>query len=568
MAQTLVTEKVGPSRALRFGRAAAVADAALLLLAALLALLAVNAQNPPAAVSAEAPPSEFSSGRALRHLRVISAAPHPLGSDAHAQVRRYIMDELGALGLEAEVQSNTVVNNVVARLKGTGGGEAVLLVAHYDTVAPSPGAGDDGAAVSALLETARALKSSPPLANDLIFLFTDGEEVGRLGVKAFAINHPWMRAVRLALNFDARGSRGPVLMFETGAGNGRLVRQFAAAAPAPVANSLMYDIYKLLPHDTDFTVFKEEGLDGLNFANIDGEAMYHTSQDSLANLDERTLQHEGSYALALARHFGGANLEGAVGGDDAVYFNPFGARLVVYSTRLVLPLAALAVLLSAGLLFYGARRRLLSAAGVAAGAAAHLAGMLGVAVALSVVWQVLAALRLGGVWSERGIPFHVGLFVVGFAALAFALSASVFLLTRERVGSADLMAGGVCLWLLLLVASSIFLPGGSYVFMWPLVAGLVSFGFMLRGGGERPALTPGRLAQAAAALSCVALIAPLVHLLSVALTLAYVGPVMMFVPLLGALLTPQLDGTLASGRWTLPCAAAAAGVACLAAAHF
>jgi hypothetical protein len=35
----------------------------------------------------------------------------------------------------------------------------------------------------------------------------------------------------------------------------RIVKEFAAAKPLSVSNSLMYSIYKMLPNDTDLTVF-------------------------------------------------------------------------------------------------------------------------------------------------------------------------------------------------------------------------------------------------------------------------------------------------------------------------
>jgi len=102
-----------------------------------------------------------------------------------------------------------------------------MLVAHYDTVSRSPGAADDGAAVAALLETLRALNAGPPLRNDLIVLITDGEEPGMLGARAFVAEHPWLRDVGVVCNFEARGTRGPSIMFETSSDNGRLIREFA-----------------------------------------------------------------------------------------------------------------------------------------------------------------------------------------------------------------------------------------------------------------------------------------------------------------------------------------------------
>ena len=132
-------------------------------------------------------------------------------------MRDYLMGELIRLGVTPESQIATgvmpkfssagSVENIVARLKGSSGGsDAVVLVAHYDSVAAGPGAGDDGSGVVALLETLRALKAGPVLKNDVIFLLTDGEEDGLLGAAAFVAEHPWFRDVRIAINFDSRGT--------------------------------------------------------------------------------------------------------------------------------------------------------------------------------------------------------------------------------------------------------------------------------------------------------------------------------------------------------------------------
>ena len=311
------------------------------------AILGLYQLIPPDAVPANAPVTEFSSGRAMKHLQAIAQKPHPIGSPEHTEVREYLRAELAAMGLNAEVQKTTAVlhrgrnrgsmlpsagtvHNVVARLYGTDHSKAILLAAHYDSVPTGPGASDDGAAVAAMLETLRALKATSPLKNDVIFLFTDGEEAGLLGATAFVAEHPWMKEVGLVLNFEARGNSGPSLMFETSTGNGWLMEEFAKAAPYPVATSLSYEIYKLLPNDTDFTIFKDAGLGGLNFSYIDGYAYYHSTIDSVETIDERSLQHHGSYMLALTRHFANLNLENPKG-YDVVYFNMPGAGLLTYS---------------------------------------------------------------------------------------------------------------------------------------------------------------------------------------------------------------------------------------------
>src|SRR5438270_2873989 len=216
-----------------------VAIATVVLLASL-AFLSIFQQRPPGAAPVSAPAAEFSSGRAMKHLENIARKPHPIGSLAEQEVREYIQKELSAQGLSPVVQEATVVQprgrgfvvagtvkNIVARLSGTQSHKAVMLVGHYDSTPTSLGASDDGSAVVVLLETLRALKSSSPLKNDVIFLFTDGEEVGLLGAKAFVDQNPWVRDVGLVLNFEARGNAGPAIMFETSSGNGGLIREFA-----------------------------------------------------------------------------------------------------------------------------------------------------------------------------------------------------------------------------------------------------------------------------------------------------------------------------------------------------
>src|SRR6185295_18197336 len=333
---------------------------------------------PPTVAGADAPAADFSAARAMKHLVVIAQHPHPIGSSEHAKVRDYIMGELNALGLSPEIQKTSVVNtnfgapfqaghveNVVARLKGMESGKAIMMVSHYDSTATSFGASDNGTAVATLLETARALKSSTPLKHDLIFLFTDGEEAGLLGAKAFVDEHPWANDVSLVLNFDARGNSGSAIMFETSNQDGALIRGFARSAPYPVTTSLSSEIYKRLPNDTDFTVFRRAGIAGLNFAYLNGLTHYHSRLDNLSNMDERSLQHQGSYALALAHQFGDGKEEIKKEGN-AVYFNIFRTTFY-YSQRWVLPLVIVVTVLFVAVAALGLKKKQLTLKGTLLG---------------------------------------------------------------------------------------------------------------------------------------------------------------------------------------------------------
>lgn len=540
------------------------------LLVAATAFLSVYLLLPPKPEPADTPPADFSAARALKHIQAIATRPHPLGSAESAAVREYISGELRALGLDPQVQTAAavdadhgppynagIIHNVVARLKGSGGGgRAVMLAAHYDSVSTGPGASDDGVGVATLLETARALKAGPPPRNDVIFLFTEGEEVGLLGAHAFVGHHPWAKDVGVALNFEARGNEGSVLMFETSAGNSWMIDELAAA-PRPVANSLTYEIYKRMPNDTDFTVFKHGGMSGMNFAHIGGLTHYHTATDDVRSVSERSLQHHGSYALALARRFASLGAEERTR-TDAVYFNLFGPVFVHYGTGLVLPLAALVVLCFVGVLVLGFRRGNLTVKGVAFGALALVAACVAAALTASLVWRVARPLLAGFDSTPWGDPYDGGCYVAGLLLLTLAVFAVLYNWFRRLSSVENLTAGALLCWVLLAVAVSVAAPGASYLFVWPLLSALVGAAFFFATRGRESASKWAVLALTA--LPAVALFSPLLIQIFEALTLQAAGVVAVLLALLCGLLVPHFRLLAGARPWAFPLAA---GLACL-----
>jgi hypothetical protein len=527
------------------------------------ALLGLGALKPPAARPAhEAPPAEFSAGRAMEHLRVIAGKPHPSGSAEAAEVRGYLLNQLGALGLLAEVQQTKVVSNIVARLAGSGGGKTVLLVGHYDTVPHSPGAGDDGLAIAAMLETLRALKAGPPPRGDVIALFTDGEESGLLGARAFVYDHPWSKEVGLVMNFDARGDRGPVLMFETSERNEQLIEELAEAGPSPFASSMMRAAYKLLPNDTDFTVFRNAGYAGLNFAPINGFVFYHTPADSLENVSDRTLQQMGSSMLALAYHFGNSGVPRA-GEGDAVYFNVPGAALVRYGEGRVMPLTAAVAVLFAAVVGWGWRKKALSPRGIATGFLNLLLSLVAVAVVAAIGSWVVYTLHGGAEVIAPGDTLPSDLYALGLVAFAVGAASAVYA-GFGGVRAEELLAGGLAWWLILLVLTSLFLPGGSYLFAWPLLPALAALAARTGPWKFWKRSVGGAAVLLACAVPGVILFAPLIYLLLAALTLKAAPLVLLPVALLLGLILPHLYAATAAQRWLLPCASSVLGVLLLA----
>ena len=477
-----------------------------------LIFISVASLVPPDPVPSNASPTEFSSARAMKHVIAISQSPHPTGSPAQTEVRNYILSQLAALGLKPEVQEASSISNVVARLKGTQNGKAVLLDAHYDTVAEAPGASDDGAAVAMMMETIRALKSRAPLNNDVIFLFSDGEEMGKVGASAFVYQHPWAKDVALVLNFEARGVKGPSILFETSNKNGWLIREFAKAAPHPVANSFAYDVYKFLPNDTDLTVFKEAGFAGLNFAFVDGSQYYHTPNDNLANLDERSLQHHGSYALALTQHF--ANLDLAnVRAGDAIYFNLFRSTMIVYPATLAIPFAVLAMVFFLTYLVLGVSNKRLAMKGVASGFRALLLSI-GISCLLVTLIRWIGDLLPPSLSTSSHDRLLLGVSVIGIVVV----TSIVYLRSGKTASAIEATIGGSCGWLIMTVLTSLFLKGSSYLFVWPLIFNTLALAAVFR----HPAPTRGlplRLGVIGiCAVPTVVLISSFVYLTFLALT--------------------------------------------------
>jgi len=161
------------------------------------------------------------------------------------------------------------------------------------------------------------------------------------------------------------------VLVETSDGNGRLIDEFARAAPHPIATSLAVDVYKMLPNDGDFTILRAAGKQGLYFAFFKGLRFYHSDHDTVENLDERTVQHFGSYCLALARHFGNLKLD-ELQAPDAVFFNLIGTILVTYPLSWVRPLTGGIVILFLLVFALGVKRRRLTLAGMGGGLAAFI----------------------------------------------------------------------------------------------------------------------------------------------------------------------------------------------------
>ncbi|MBC3192665.1 M28 family peptidase [Pseudonocardia sp. C8] len=456
----------------RRGRAAGLAG---LVALALVVGAAWTVQRPPAPVPASAPATEFSAERALTHLRAIAGtAPTPIGSAGGDAVRDHLVAELTALGLDVDVDVGVGVHprrtgidvgrveNVVATLPGRSPTGRVVLAAHYDTTAGSPGASDDKSAVAAILETVRAVTRGAPLRNDVVVLLTDGEEPGMLGASAFTARHPYGAQGGVVLNAEAVGNRGPSVLFETGPGNAALLDEYARSAPSPVADSGTAALYAMTDSlDTDFTVLREAGFTGLNLALLDGNAAYHHPLDTVDRLDPRSLQHQGATMLGLARGFGQRDLAAFGPGPDALYVTVFG-QVVRYPAAWALPLAGAALVAVAGFAVLARRRGLVTVPGAAAGTVAALVVLVAAPAAAIGLWELLVALRPGYGALFMGDPYRPAPYRWALGTLTAAVVLGCHLLVRRRTGPAAPVLGALIWTAVLGVACAVLAPGLAF----------------------------------------------------------------------------------------------------------
>lgn len=471
-------------------------------------VLAVSGRRLPEAADLDAPPGSFSAARALRVLGDIARVPHPVGSGEHECVRERLVAEL-ATGLGFyEQQAGRVdgvpLTNLLVRIPGRETTGSVLCLAHYDSVPTGPGAGDDGAGVVTWLEALRALgaRGWEPR-NDVLVLFTDGEELGLKGAKLFAATEPAVRDVRVVLNLEAIGNGGPALLFELGPRNGARVREFARAVAAPTGSSLGDAVYRRMPNDTDLSVFLRRGIGGFNLALTCGSPAYHAPHDTPANLDARSLQHMGECALALLERVSELDLEHGLDAGDATFFDLLGRRLVVYPRELDALPGAVAVAL---LLLAGRRARLgwLETPGLLAAHGGVLLAPVLLAVSFAVMdWLgALVTPRLAWVAgnTSSGALLFAGL-VLAVAGLEAARAEEPEEATTRRA------LGALVAWSLAALLALLYLPGAAFVLTWPLV--LAALGLLAWQRGS--SLAPAVLVLGLAATLLVAL--PILHLL-------------------------------------------------------
>lgn len=466
-----------------------------LLLIVLIVFWSFADQKPAADHMDSMDPADFSLENVVEHLKVIAKDVHHVGTEAHREVQAYLIEELKALGLSPQIHrqrvfrlssrfgSGTVVENIIARIEGTREGKSLMLLSHYDSAMPhSFGASDDGSGIATILEGLRVFlgKNEKPK-NDIIILFSDAEELGLFGARAFVEKHPWADDVGLILNFEARGSGGPsYMLMETNGKNSKMLTEFIKANPSyPTTNSLSYSVYKMLPNDTDLTPLREIGnINGFNFAFIDDHFDYHTAQDTWQRIDRETLAHQADYLMKTLNYFAHSDIDDLNSEHDRIFVNfPF-VKLIHYPFSWNIPLFILATVLFIVLFVLGVRAGHISLKASANGFIPFLLSLIGCCLINFGLWRLLLLIHPQYKDFVHGFTYNGYYYIGGFAAINVWLSLYAYKRWFRKRNDSDLLAAPIVFWLIINAALLKYLPGASFLII-PVFMALIMLGVLI-----------------------------------------------------------------------------------------
>ncbi len=464
---------------------------AVILLAAFSALPLIA----PPVVAADAPAGQFSAERAMSDLQVVAREPHSAGSEAQARVRAYIIQQLALLNLKAEIQESGAVSNILVRLPGTNPGQAVLVTGHYDSHFPAPGGGDDGLSTAAMLEAVRVLHASAPLRNDVLFLWTDGEEYGWLGARAFLEEYPGAREnTGVVLCFDGRPGNAPLTLRQTSPGDAWLARHLSGLPVAMWAGSWT-NAGERTDGDTDFETFQAARMAGFEIENEASGTRYHTDQDTAGAISARLMQSYGKTMITLANHFGSIDLQVRPSGPDWTYFSLPLAGTVAYPAWVMPIVSGLALAAFLALIVIGWRQGRFSTRRFLIGLPGLLLGILLIVVLGILAWGLIAQAHAAEIAANGGFEARSA-WLAALMIAAVALMGVLLALLARRLGTLNVAAAGCAAYLLIQFAAQLVFHSSSplttaYI-AWPLIGAVASMGVLLF--ARRPALQASLLA--------------------------------------------------------------------------
>src|SRR5205085_12146882 len=133
------------------------------------------------------------------------------------------------------------------------------------------------------------------------------------------------------------------------------------------------------------------------------------------------------------------------------------------------------------------------------------------------------------------------------------------------IGPRDLYLGVLICWLLLLLAASLYSPGASYLFAWPLFFCLLPVGLACVSSRPRGDSGGSLLIYWLCAVPALIPVVPAIYAIYMGTGLSFAGALMILRVLLIGLFVPQVSHLTVKQRWALSCAVGLLALSCFAA---
>jgi Iap family predicted aminopeptidase len=252
---------------------------------------------------------EFDGQRAYTDVETqVAFGPRTPGSDAHAQTRAWMQEQLEAAGWQVEVQHSESMGHPIYNLIARRSEQPpqIIVGAHYDSriyadrdpdllnqTLPVPGANDGASGVAVLIELARTL---PDDTVPIWLVFFDAEDNGHI------LGWDWILGSRAFVAKLTTDPQAMILVDMVGDADLKLPMEgnsdpLLRAALWKTAAQLGYE-HIFIPQvkyniDDDHIPFLEAGIPAVDIIDIDYTA-WHTLEDTPDKVSPRSLQVVGN----------------------------------------------------------------------------------------------------------------------------------------------------------------------------------------------------------------------------------------------------------------------------------
>lgn len=405
---------------------------------------------------------DFSVDQSVKYWEYLTQEPRGIGSVGHERSKYYLISRLQERGLVVELQAidgleGRKIENIIARIPGTNPTGTILLTTPYDS---SEGKVSGGATVAALLETIRVITTTQPLKNHIVVLFSDGNDLNFAGTKAFSEYHRFIDDIDIVINFETKNGTSTSLLLESNARNEQLMAHLLEMTSPLMTHSFLGDIHKILPKETELSVYEEHGMGGLTFSFLEENLLESASITSLS--------YQGNHMLEIVRHFGNGEI-GNPTEEQVVYFNLFGKKIITYNEKFVTPLMEFAIFLFIGTIIHGLKKKQFTFKGI-------MVGMILFICILPLAYFTGEAVKKFVTLVMRGELLQINLsnlllLSIGLIILSTMIWIYSFFLKSYK--GIDLTLGSFIGWLVLVIISSTYFKGSSYIFLWPFLIGII-----------------------------------------------------------------------------------------------